>query len=52
MTAMAILSALNGIATWYRADGTADRPTASPTATPTFSFRHSIEPHFMTRTIT
>lgn len=58
LTAMAILSALNGIATWYRADGpltaaqVADHHaeifvrglTGTPASPP--------EPHFMTRTIT
>ena len=51
MTAMAILSALNGIATWYRADGglTADE-IAGSYADLFLQALH--EPHFMTRTIT
>ena len=57
LTAMAILSALNGIASWYRADG--------PLTAEDIAHHHaelflhalapgspSIQPHFMTRTIT
>ena len=40
---MAILSALNGIATWYRPDGPLT-PDASPTTTPTCSSTALREP--------
>ncbi len=66
MTAMAILSSLNGIASWYRADGElspdeiadqyADlflRSLSAVSAPPASAAEpHFAEPHFMTRTIT
>lgn len=53
LTAMAILSALNGIATWYRPDG----PLSSEEIGDQYAdlFLRALapdEPHFMTRTIT
>jgi TetR/AcrR family transcriptional regulator, cholesterol catabolism regulator len=62
MTAMALLSALNGIASWYRPDGplsaeeVADRHAdlflrALSCETPTLQHEPAAEPHFMTRTI-
>lgn len=51
MTAMAILSALNGIATWYRADGGLSADEIADSYADLF-LRALREPHFMTRTIT
>jgi TetR/AcrR family transcriptional regulator, cholesterol catabolism regulator len=51
LTAMAILSALNGIATWYRADGILDADEIADNFADLF-INALREQHFMTRTIT
>jgi len=51
ITATAILSALNGIATWYRADGPLSADEIAGSYADLF-LRALNEPHFMTRTIT
>jgi TetR/AcrR family transcriptional regulator, cholesterol catabolism regulator len=51
MTAMAILSALNGIATWYRPDGVLTPDEIADDYADLF-LKAIHEPHFMTRTIT
>ena len=51
MTAMAILSALNGIATWYREDGPLSADEIADSYADLF-LKAIHEPHFMTRTIT
>ncbi|MEX2547432.1 MAG: TetR/AcrR family transcriptional regulator [Chloroflexota bacterium] len=51
ITAMAILSALNGIATWYSADGGLSAEEIADSYADLF-LKALHEPHFMTRTIT
>lgn len=51
ITATAILSALNGIATWYRADGALSADEIADSYADLF-LKAIHEPHFMTRTIT
>lgn len=51
MSTMAILSALNGIATWYRADGAQSADEIADSYAELF-INALREPHFMTRTIT
>lgn len=51
ITATAILSALNGIAAWYRADGSLSPDEIADSYADLF-LRAVHEPHFMTRTIT
>lgn len=51
MTTMAILSALNGIATWYRPDGAQSADEIADSYADLF-INALREPHFMTRTIT
>ena len=51
MTAMAVLSALNGIATWYRPEGAQSADEIADSYADLF-LQALHEPHFMTRTIT
>ncbi|MGI8928914.1 MAG: TetR/AcrR family transcriptional regulator [Candidatus Limnocylindrales bacterium] len=51
ITAIAILSALNGIAAWYRADGSLSADKIADSYADLF-LKALHEPHFMTRTIT
>lgn len=51
LTAMTILSALNGIATWYRTDGPLTPDEIADSYADLF-LKALHEPHFMTRTIT
>jgi hypothetical protein len=51
LTAMAILSALNGIASWYRPDGLLSADEIADSYADLF-LQALHEPHFMTRTIT